>query len=86
MSDPIVGRVLAIVTRVAGARRTPPAAGPETALADGGFWLDSVDLLELVVACEHEFGLRLDPEMDLSPDALRTVATVADLVRRRLPA
>ena len=85
MSDPVLEGVLAIATRVAGPRRTPDDAGPDTPLTDGGFWLDSIDLLDLVMACEHEFGLRLDPNQDLAPDALRTVRTVADLVRRRLP-
>ena len=78
--DSVVDRVLVIVMRMAGPARTPPDAGPDTPLGDGGFWLDSVDLVEVIVACEHEFTLGFEGETDLTKDALATSRTLADLV------
>jgi acyl carrier protein len=56
--------------------------GRETALREG-LWLDSIELLEVVIACEEEFDFEFD-ERDLSPDALATAGTLAGLVARRL--
>src|SRR5262249_14369908 len=55
-NDSIVERVHAIVNQIAGPGRTPDDAGPDTPLGESGYWLDSVDVLEVLVACEHEFG------------------------------
>lgn len=72
-SEPSLARVQAIVARVAGPHRTPNDAGPDTPLGEGGFWLDSVDLLETLIACEAEFGAVFNPETDLNGDGLGTV-------------
>jgi acyl carrier protein len=80
---PTVERVLSIVTSVAGPDRCPAGAGPDTPLADGGFWLDSVDLLETVLACEEAFGVVFDSSVDLTDDGLRTVGTLCDLIRTK---
>jgi acyl carrier protein len=79
-------RVLATVIRIAGSSRTPPDAGPETSLADGGFALDSVDMLELIVSCEQEFGIELDPKALLAADALRSAGGLAQVVQSALEA
>jgi acyl carrier protein len=79
----ILQRVLSLVATVAGPARTPAGAGPDTPLRDGGFWLDSVDLVELVIACEAEFNLRLDGRTDLSGTSLATVGTLAEMVAAR---
>jgi len=84
--DPIVERLLQLVTKLAGATRVPADAGPDTPLRDDGYWLDSVDLVELVVACEHEFGVLFEGETDLTAKALSTVRTVADLIASKRPA
>ena len=76
----VVERVLRRVMQVAGPARTPPDAGPDTPLGDGGFWLDSVDLVELVVACELEFSLNFQGETDITEDALATARTLAELI------
>ena len=80
----LVPRVLAVLARVAGPERTPPGAGADTPLAGGGFWLDSVALLEVIVACETEFDVSFDPDTDLTPEALATVGSLAQLVAARL--
>ncbi len=76
----VVDRVLGVVTRVAGPARTPPGAGPDTPLGDDGFWLDSVDLVEVVVACELEFSISFEGETDITREALATSRTLADLI------
>jgi acyl carrier protein len=51
-----VARVLDIVSQIAGPNRTPTDPGASTRLWGGGFWLDSIDLLELMLACDAAFG------------------------------
>jgi acyl carrier protein len=84
-SAPSVERVQAIVTRIAGPDRSPPDAGPDTPLRDGGFWLDSVDLLEAIIACEAEFGVFFEPEADFTDRSLATVFTLFALIQSKRP-
>lgn len=85
MTDPaLVDRLLKIVTDIAGPGRTPADLGPATALRDGGLWLDSVALLELIVAVESEFEVDFDPTTDFGDAALASVASLAAVIERRL--
>jgi acyl carrier protein len=79
----ILDRLEKIVRQVAGAARASGALDASTPLRDGGLWLDSVALLELVVAVEREFGVDLEPT-DLSDASLRTIGSLADVIERRL--
>jgi acyl carrier protein len=79
--DLLVARVLSIVAGIAGGNRSPADAGPDTPLSDGGFWLDSAALLEVILACEEAFDVVFDPETDLSREALSTVGTLAASIR-----
>jgi hypothetical protein len=84
LDDTLAGAVLALAVRIAGAGRTPPPdAGHGTPLGAGGFRLDSVELLELIVACEDAFGVTFDPETDLTPTTLKTVKSFADVIRAK---
>jgi acyl carrier protein len=84
--DSLLHTIRAIVERVAGPSRTPPHSGPGTALSEGGYWLDSVELLEVVVACESEFSIAFDPRRDLNRETVATLGTLTELVRaKRLP-
>ena len=83
--EPIIDRVQRLVAEAAGRARTPADAGPDTPLRDDGYWLDSVDLVELVVACEAEFSVAFEGESDLTEEALRTVRTLAALIARKGP-
>ena len=56
--------------------------GPETALLDEGLALDSVSLLDFLLALEREFGCRVE-ESEITPENLGTVARVAELVGRK---
>lgn len=80
---PTIELVLSIVARVAGPDRTPRGAGRNTPLADGGFWLDSVDLLETVLACEHAFGIQFDSAIDFTDHTLSTVGTLVDVIEAK---
>jgi acyl carrier protein len=78
----IVRVVAELAERVAGSRR-PAAPTAATPLGEGGFWLESIALLELVLACEERFGVTFDPDVDLTSGALATVGSLAELIRRR---
>jgi acyl carrier protein len=78
-ADAIRARVEAIVAAVAGPLRQPESAGPDTPLGESGFWLDSVDLLEIVLSCEREFDVVFDP--DKVAGSLETARTLAHRIR-----
>ena len=75
--DAVLSRVLRIVTEIAGPNRRPADPGARTRLSGGGFWLDSIDLLELMIACDQAFGPVFDAE---SGPAMAHVETIGDLV------
>jgi len=84
--EEITRQVQDIVAGVAGVHRTPADAGPDTPLGEDGFWLDSVDFLEVIVACEQAFGTEFGAEADVTPDNLRTVRTLAETIQAKLRA
>jgi acyl carrier protein len=84
MQDPLLEATKALVERVAGPSRTPADAGGETRLGDG-YWLDSVELLEVLIACEKEFGIVFDDRRDLEGGALDTLETLTALIRSKGP-
>ena len=83
IDDSVVTRVLAIVSRIAGARRTPAEPGVETRLWDGGFSLDSIELLHVLVACDEAFGVAGEGQPELTPEALATVGSLAAALENR---
>jgi len=82
--DSTVERVQAIVAGIAGPRRTPSDLGPGTPLWKDGLWLDSSEMLELIVACETEFGVVFDPAHDPIQEALKTVSSLAGVIRSKV--
>lgn len=59
---------------------------PETSLRDGGLELDSVDILEIIVAIEHHFGVKVD-DAEMGKKYFRTLGSIAELVAsKRQPA
>jgi len=79
----LLDKLRTILVQVIGAGRVPPNLGADMALGDGGLWLDSVDLLQVVLACEAEFGITFEPAEDLVGEGLRTLGTLALAIRRR---
>lgn len=60
----------------------PSSIGDDTPLFGEGLGLDSVDALELVVALEKEFTIKIQSQQ-VGKDAFRSVATLATLVEER---
>lgn len=83
MAPPVFEAVRAIVEGVAGAARTPPNVGPDTRLQEG-FWLDSMEMLEVALACEQRFGIVFEESRDLTPESLATLGSLARLVSARV--
>lgn len=84
--DALLEALRAIVERVAGPTRAPAGdMSAETPLTEGGWWLDSVELLEVIVACETEFGITFEPASDLLDDAFRTLGTLAAVIQTKNP-
>ena len=81
-----MSRLVSILEEVAGPDRTPIRVGPETSINEGGFWLDSADLLEVVLACEEAFSVDIDPSTVVADGSALTVARLMNAVvmaRRR---
>jgi acyl carrier protein len=76
-------RTRAIIERIAGRQRTPAVVTRETRLADG-FWLDSVELLEVVMTCEEEFGIVFSETGDLDSSQMDTIGSLVDVIVKRL--
>jgi acyl carrier protein len=81
----ILEGLCAIATGVVGAARVPGDVGADTPLSDGGLWLDSMELLQVILACEGQFGITFKPAEDLVGEGLETLGTLADVIRRRSP-
>jgi acyl carrier protein len=79
--QPTLEQVEAIVARVAG--RTGRVSGADTPLTNGGYWLDSVHLLETIIACEEAFGVEFDTDVDLTAATLMSVRTLFHLIRSK---
>jgi acyl carrier protein len=83
--DGLIASVCAVIASVVGPGRVPPEASAETVLADGGLWLDSVELLQVIATCETEFGIVFDPATDLLDGSLATLGTLTTLIRSKKP-
>ena len=59
----------------------PETIGDEDPLAQGPLGLDSLDLLELALAVDQAYGVKL-PDEQLAQQALQSIASLADFVER----
>lgn len=80
--EAILARVRSVLIDLLRVSRAPEQIDLDAPLFGTGLLLDSVDAIELTVALEAEFGLRLRDE-DLKPDGFRTVQSLVDLVISR---
>jgi acyl carrier protein len=62
---------------------TPDEIGSEMPLFGDGLGLDSVDALELGVALQKQYGIKLDPKDDATRHYFSSVKTLAQLVHER---
>jgi acyl carrier protein len=82
--DPLFDRTRALVERVVGPGRMLSEPGPDTRLNEE-YLLDSVELLEVLVACEGEFGIVFEESRDFDDGSLQTLGTLANLIRSKQP-
>lgn len=58
---------------------------PEAALFGDGLGLDSIDALELAMAVERRFGVKIQPSDDDGPKIFASVRALAAHIETRLP-
>jgi acyl carrier protein len=66
-----------IITSVNLHHMDPNTINDETSLREGGLELDSVDILEVVVAVEQQYGVKIN-DADVGKKYFRTIGTIAD--------
>lgn len=81
MEDPLFTEVRAIVEKIAAERR-PARVGPDTRLAED-YWLDSIEMLEVIISCETTLGVAFDAQGDFDHGALGTLGSLTELVRSK---
>jgi acyl carrier protein len=84
-TDSVVDGVRAVLVRTLGIEDRLEAIDARTGLLGELPELDSLAIVELVVALEVHFGMSLADE-DITGDAFATVGTLAELVARQRPA
>lgn len=68
-----------IITSVNLHHLDPQTITADTSLREGGLELDSVDILEVVVAVEQTFGVKIN-DAEVGKQHFRTIGTIADFV------
>jgi acyl carrier protein len=81
--DPLFPRVWKTLAEVARADRVPREPSAACPLGVNGFWFDSIDFMDAILACEDAFGITFDLETDFDASRLCTVADLVRLVRER---
>lgn len=85
MSDDLHARIKKVMVEELMLQVQPEEIGDDTPIfGPDGLGLDSVDVLQLVIALEKNFGLKIT-EGDAARELLRSVRTIGDAVRA-LPA
>ena len=83
--DAVLAEVRRVLIELLGVPRQPDEIDPDAPLFGTGLALDSIDAVELVVAVESEFGVRIANDA-LSRAELRTVNTLVELILASRPA
>lgn len=63
---------------------TPEMIGDSDPLFGEGLGLDSVDALELVVALEKEFGIKIQSH-EIDPKVFSSVSSLSEFIQSRMP-
>ncbi len=84
MSDPLIARLKTLIVSTLKLDGTRPEDIPddEPLIGSPRFGLDSIDALELVLAVEKEFGVKIGSSEE-SRKALASVSTLAAYLRTR---
>lgn len=82
-TSPTLNEVVEVIRNSVNLHHLEPSRfTPETSLREGGLELDSVDMLEVIVAIEHKFGVKVE-DAEMGKKYFRTIGTVADLVQAK---
>jgi len=76
---PVIERVKQMLVRQLNLKKQPEEIGDDTALFGGEFELDSIDVLEIVVGIEKEFGVRIS-DRAVGERVIKTPRTIAEFV------
>ncbi len=76
----VLAQIQALVVDCLLLEREPDELDPDAPLFGTGLSLDSLDAVELVVAVEQAFGVRVVEDRDAPPVALRSLNTLVDHV------
>ncbi|MBK9263432.1 MAG: acyl carrier protein [Polyangiaceae bacterium] len=85
--EDILDRVRKLLIQHALLNRSPDEIDPDVALFGTGLGLDSLDVVEVVIGVEVEFGIKF-PNEEERMSAMRSVGALVDLIMRqqgRLP-
>ncbi|HEY0714754.1 MAG TPA: phosphopantetheine-binding protein [Polyangia bacterium] len=77
--DQALARVRALLIASLDLRRAPDEIDPDTALFGTGLGLDSVDAVEIIIALETEFNVKISDE-SLRRSVLVSVSSLVDAV------
>ena len=76
----VVRQVIDVVVEAVNLQHLDKAGiGVDTPLTKGGLELDSVDILEVIVALEQRFGVKVQ-DAETGQKYFRTIGTVADFI------
>lgn len=78
----LVGRVKNMIVKAVKLKISPEAIENSNPLFGGGLGLDSIDALELVIALEKEFGVRI-PDSTVGKKVLVSVDTIVDYIKEK---
>lgn len=80
-TNPVLNDVVEVIRNSVNLHHLDPSKfRPETSLREGGLELDSVDILEVIVAIEHKFGVKID-DAEMGKKYFRTIGTITELVQ-----
>lgn len=76
-----VQEVIDVIVNAVNLHHLPPGSiTAETSLRDGGLELDSIDILEVVVAIEHHFKVKVG-DAETAKEHFRTIGQIAAYVQ-----
>lgn len=82
-TDAVFNEVVSLIKNSVNLHHMEPGRfAPETSLRDGGLELDSVDVLEIIIAVEHRYGFKID-DAEMGKKYFRTIGTIAELVQTK---
>jgi len=84
--DPLIEELkVKLIATVGLTDRKPEQIRPDDPLVGQGLGLDSIDILEIVVMLEQDYGVKIDNK-ELGQQAFASLRTLAEFIRKNRPA